>query len=298
MRPARTLRTLACVAACCLAWAATADAESTWRLEQPSPPLGPTGQSAPPVALGQIGAISFWAPNRGVLITAGDPPTIPAGVWAYNGRGWHELSNQCGATDGRIAWAGAEEFWTVSDGRPGEAEVNGEKPPLEDDTLCRFAGGRIVESFAAPAFESDSYQAMHAAACLGPEDCWFAGSRVGRGSSQVGSFHLHWNGTVMTEVPYTGEEFPVEDMTPFDGQLYESVRLSQAENEKSETQRSSPPVLHVFEPSMEGFQPLLNLSHEVLYGPGEQPWGLDYLHLAAGPGALWAAAGQQPRAVG
>ena len=36
-----------------------------------------------------MGDIEFWAPNRGLLITAGDPPTVPPGIWVYNGAGWH-----------------------------------------------------------------------------------------------------------------------------------------------------------------------------------------------------------------
>ena len=86
----------------------------------------PTGQqAATPIGLGQVGDIEFWAPNRGLLITAGNPPTIPPGVWAYNGVAWHELSTVCGASDGRIAWAGPDEFWTISDGRPGQANIEG-----------------------------------------------------------------------------------------------------------------------------------------------------------------------------
>ena len=96
------------------ATASTADAasgEPTWRLEQPLPPAGPPSapgsQSQVPIGLGRIGAIEFWAPNRGLLITAGNPPTIPPGLWAYNGQQWHELATVCGATEGRIAWVGS-----------------------------------------------------------------------------------------------------------------------------------------------------------------------------------------------
>jgi len=61
--------------------------EATWRLEQPPPPPPPPGvsESSLPIPLGEIGDIEFWAPNRGLLITRGNEPTIPAGVWAYNG---------------------------------------------------------------------------------------------------------------------------------------------------------------------------------------------------------------------
>ena len=134
---------------------AFAQGAATWELAPQPPPQPPTGVagSSTPIALGRIGDIEFWAPNRGLLITAGNPPTIPAGVWAYNGEAWHELANVCGASDGRIAWAGPDEFWTVSDGRPGqtvESAENPEPPPLEDNTLCHFAGGQIVGSVRAP----------------------------------------------------------------------------------------------------------------------------------------------------
>ena len=109
------------------------DGGASWRLEQPEPPAPPPGvePSPTPVGLGRIGDIEFWAPNRGLLITAGNPPTIPPGVWVYNGVSWRELTGPgpsasgtpegvCGASEGRIAWAGPDEFWTISNGRPGQ----------------------------------------------------------------------------------------------------------------------------------------------------------------------------------
>jgi hypothetical protein len=149
-----------------------------WRLEQPLPPAPAPGvpPSHTPIGLGRVGDIEFWAPNRGLLITAGNGSTIPPGLWAYDGRGWHELSTVCGASDGRIAWSGPEEFWTISDGRPGQApDAHGNQAPLQDNTLCHFAGGQVVASYASVAFRANSYQPMHAAACIAPADCWFAG---------------------------------------------------------------------------------------------------------------------------
>ena len=94
--------------------------EPTWSgTEQPVP-----AGSSWPIGLGRIGDIEFEAPNRGLLITEGSPPTVPAGLWAYNGREWHPYATVCGASQvapdngGRIAWAGPAEFWTISDGRP------------------------------------------------------------------------------------------------------------------------------------------------------------------------------------
>ena len=148
--------------------------------------------------------------NRGALITSGNPPTIEPGVWEFNGVYWHQLSTVCGAGDGRIVWAGPEEFWTISNGRPGQqANIRGELPPTRDNTLCRFSNPahkgeplRVMESFAFPAFEADSYQAMNAGVCLSPSDCWFAGEPLP--SDRVprpGSFHLHWNGARCSRNP-------------------------------------------------------------------------------------------------
>jgi hypothetical protein len=265
---------------------------ATWRLEQPAPPPPPPGVqgSSIPIGLGRIGDIEFWAPNRGLLITAGNPPTIPAGVWAYNGAEWHELATVCGASDGRIAWAGPDEFWTISNGRPGqtgESEASG-NPPLDDNTLCRFSGGQVVASFAHPAVQADSSQAMHAAACITASDCWFAGDPLPE--PQFGAFHLHWNGSTLQAEPYPGEGHAVQDMRPLEGHLYESVRIQPGDRVSEPT--SEPPVLHrvnpagitpTFEPEAQEFLPL--------YGPGELPTELDFLRLSSADGALWGTAG-------
>jgi hypothetical protein len=266
------------------------DGGASWRLEQPSPPALTPGESLTPIGLGKIGDIQFWAPNRGLLITAGNGSTIPAGVWAYDGRSWHELSTVCGGTDGRIAWAGPEEFWTISDGRPGQApDALGNPPPLEDNTLCHFAGGKVVASYASLAFNANSYQAMHAAGCLSPTDCWFAGNPLPPG--QVGAFHLHWNGSALVEDPYTAEGHAVEAMTPFEGQLYESVRVSKGDLVSEAS--PGPPVMHSISRAgvQPTFEPLLGLP---LYAPEEFAEALDFLHVSSADGGLWGAAGPQP----
>jgi hypothetical protein len=267
------------------------DGGASWRLEQPRPPEPPPGgtRSEVPVGLGRIGDMEFWAPNRGLLITAGNGSTIPPGVWAYDGEEWHELASVCGATEGRIAWAGPDEFWTVSDGRPGQAAnpANGEPAPVTDDTLCHFAGGKVVGSYASPAFQASSYQPMDAAGCMSPSDCWFAGQPLPE--PQVGDFHLHWNGQELSAQP-NPQGHAVKDMRVFDGRLYESVKLAPTDL-LSYPEPSPPPVLHRI--SASGVQPtFVSLTPRVPeYAEGEFAEALEYLHLGADEEALWAAAG-------
>jgi hypothetical protein len=283
----------------------TDDGGAYWQLEQPPPPGAPAGvsESSTPIGVGPIGDIEFWAPNRGVLITAGNGSTIPPGLWAYNGEEWHELAKVCGATDGRIAWAGPEEFWTVSDGRPGQTdEANGTAPPLEDDTLCRFAlppgsapataGLEVRTSYASPAFQSSSYQPMQAAGCIGPSDCWFAGGSLPE--PQVGAFQLHWNGETLTEEP-SPQGHAVEDMRLYGGRLYESLRIA-ANDKLTDPEPSPPPILRRINP--EGVQPtFVPLTPGVpTYASKELPEALDYLRLGADAESLWGAAGPAPNA--
>jgi hypothetical protein len=267
-----------------------------WRFEAVLPPQQPGESSAQhearfPVSLGRIGDIEFWAPNRGVLITAGNPPTIPPGVWAYNGTGWHELASECGASDGRIAWAGPDEFWTVSDGRPGQ--VSSERPPpLEDNTLCHFKNGQIAGSYASLAFRADSYQAMHGAACLSPSDCWFAGElqpEAEPGASTRGAFQLHWNGTSVAAEAYPAEH-AIADMRQFGRYLFQSVRLGAEDHLLESESPSAPPDLHLITPV--GVQPtFISLTPGVpRYAPGERPYALEAMHLAADEEGLWGAA--------
>jgi len=275
-----------------------------WHLEQPEPPPPPPGvpkeEQPHPIGLGKIGDIQFYSPNRGLLITAGNPPTIPPGVWFFNGVSWRELSSVCGGSDGRIAWAGPDEFWTVSDGRPGQAPSEAGKPaPLADNTLCRFAApaGRmeVVSSYASLAFRPDSYQAMHGAGCINASDCWFAGESLPEG--QRGAFHLHWNGQTLSAEP-NPEGHAVEDMRAFGGRLYESVRLSPQDlvspEEESRFFAKEPSTLHIINPigapSVFVF-PRIGVPE---YATEELPEALDFLHLSADEGTLWGAANPAP----
>ncbi len=279
---------------CVLARSAAAE-PLEWRLEQPSPPAHVAGEAAhTPIGLGRIGDIEFWAPNRGLLITDGNPPTIPAGLWAYNGEGWHELATVCGATDGRIAWAGPDEFWTISDGRPGQAAnpENGEPAPLQDNTLCHFSDGEVVGSYASLAFEPSSYRPMHAAACTGSADCWFGGDALP--SPQTGAFHLHWDGSAVGAQPGP-QGHAVEDLRAFEGRLFESVRLDEGDLLSEEESAEHPSILHEISPSgaFTSLLPRSPESHAIVpqYGNEEFPEALDALHLSAAGETLWGAAG-------
>jgi hypothetical protein len=278
------------------------EAGAEWLVEQPEPPPPPANVEASkvPIGLGKIGDIAFWEPDQGALTTAGNGSSIPAGVWFYDGAHWRELSTQCGATDGRIAWAGPEEFWTVSDGRQGQAVASStERPPLEDDTLCHFAPGpsgqlAIVASYAAPAFLASSYQPMHAAGCISSTDCWFAGGPLP--APETGAFQLHWNGHSVEAEPYLPEGHTVWGMEQFEGKLYESVRLLTSDRTAT-APAIQPPPLRVINPegTTPTFQGLSNTSLlTALYSEGEYSYALEYLHLSATGSSLWAAAGPQP----
>jgi len=282
---------------------AVAEEAASWRLEQPSPPPPAPGVSTSPVPvpLGKVGDIEFWEPpgqapqaNRGLLITHGNGDAVKPGVWAYDGSGWHEIATACGATDGRIAWSGPGDFWTISDQRPGQAPVDGVQPPLADRSLCHFSDGAIVASYARLAFEADSYEAMSGAACLPPQppatssrDCWFGGEALA--SPLVGSFHLHWNGSALEAQPYTDRSDPVLEMRALENAIFESVAYSQNDAHIEEPTTSRPSVLH-FAEAETAMEPL---GEELpLYSSPEQPTeALEYLRLGSTEGALWAAAG-------
>ncbi len=288
------LGTLACLLGPMTGAAVAEEGAPTWRLEPVTPPpVAGLPEASTPIGLGRIGDVEFWAPNRGVLITAGNPPTIPAGVWAYDGTSWHELSTVCGATDGRIAWAGPDEFWTISDGRPGQALTEGSVPPLADNTLCHFSAGAVAGSYASLAFRPDSYQVMHGAGCLSAGDCWFGGDVLPQG--QVGAFHLHWDGSTLTAAPNL-QGHTVFDMRQFGRRLYESVRLTGSDLISPPESGLEPSVLHAIAPN--GVSPTFTLLHPEsvsgqplpAYGAGEFPTALDFLHLGADEETLWGAA--------
>jgi hypothetical protein len=194
------------------------------------------------VPVGQVGQISFWANNRGLLITGGTE-VVPAGLYAYDGVSWHELSSVCGGQEGRIAWAGPDEFWTISDQRAGQTLAPGAQAgaQLRSLSLCHFLDGQVVGSYAMPLEEPDSYLHMDAAACYEPNDCWFGGER-GFGDS-TGAFHLHWNGSVV-EAVYEPEDHAVTGMALFGGTLYESVQIQEQDTFLPSESAAEPALLH------------------------------------------------------
>lgn len=294
-----------------------------WRLVAPEPPPAgatssescPNGEEAPcagaPVELGRVGDIEFAAPNRGLLITAGNGDTVPAGIWEYDGTGWHELADVCGASDGRIAWAGQNEFWTVSNGLPGQpANGQGLLPPLEDNTLCHFAPNpvsgllEVVRSYAKPAFQAGSYQAMDGAACASPSDCWFGGEALP--ARQPGAFNLHWNGSALeADANITAQS--AQDIRAFEGRLIESTVLPREEvrgKDESLLEALHPFVLYdapseAAGAGFEGVRPSIPghpRTYLPEYAPESYPAALAGLHLASdvdaqGVETLWAAAG-------
>jgi len=210
-------------------------AAATWQFAPAEAPPAPPGvaQQALPVPVGKVGAISFWAPNRGVLIdegtatggcrTANATAGVPCGLYAYNGRSWHLLSTVCGGGEGRIAWGGPEDFWTISDRRPNFVEKPGPPPEPRSVSLCHFHEGKFVASYATPFEQSNSYRKMDAAACLAEDDCWFAGAL---GEPPQGGFHLHWDGHNLTAI-YSPVDHAVSSMAVAGPEtLLESVELN------------------------------------------------------------------------
>ena len=277
IRRLATLLSGLALALTCWATCAVADA---WHTEQP-----PTLGSDVPVPLGRVYDMKFWAPNRGVLITAD-------GLWAYDGTGWHRLSTVCGGVGGRIAWAGPLDFWTISDQPVGQSGVT---VSGAGRSLCHFSNGAVVASYAQPIGQAGAYQQMDAAACLAPDDCWFGGGRL-PGTVNVGAFHLHWDGTALTPWPSLVVRDPtvvdpsrgVADFAVHQGALYESVRVEG--NVVPNEPDTQPYVLHkIFSGTPPAFVPLFPAS-PIDYG-GQVPSGLDGLQLSSDGDQLWAAAG-------
>ncbi len=279
----RALLLLAALAALALP-AASASAAGEWRSEQPT-----ASGLGVPTSIGEIGDIEFWAPNRGLLITAGNLG-VPAGLFAYDGTGWHRYSTVCGGHEGRIAWAGPDEFWTISDQQT--RQENGLEA-AQHISLCHFVNGAVVTSYAEPLGLAESYLPLDAAACNGPADCWFGGERL-PGTVNVGAFHLHWDGSNLAAVPsLTAVQPEVSDpgravtgLAVHDGAFFESVAVAPGDIAPQESEED-PSLLHqIFAGGgLTAFVPLF--TPEPIADAAE----LEGPHLSADGEELWAVAG-------
>lgn len=280
--------TAAVAAAAAAGTAACAAGAAEWRFAPAqAPPAPPAAAEAPyGVPVGPVGDLKFWAPNRGLLIAKGNN-LVPMGLYAYDGTGWHQLSTVCGGSDGRIAWAGPDEFWTIADQRPGQ--VTDIAVSLANISLCHFKDGRVVGSYAMPLAQPDSYLPMDAAVCRAPDDCWFGGQRRGAG----GGFHLHWDGSSV-RVAISPQDHAIADMTNVGGTLFESVDLS---NPDPNEDLFSPPALHrIVTGATAPFQSVLPGPD---FGVGADSSPVDPttqapLALGSDGAQAWAAAGRQP----
>lgn len=234
---------------------------------------------------------------------------MAAGVYAYDGVGWHQLATVCGSAEGRVVWAGPDEFWTIADQRAGQLVVSsGEQIEAPAVSLCRFVSGVVAASYAVPLEEPESWVHMNGGACYGPSDCWFGGGD-GR-PPHIGAFHLHWNGSTVTAV-YEPEDHSVSSMASFEGSIYEAVQLK-SDDVWLESEQEFPAVIHMIAP--EGEDPFSDLAiysesakHDLpIYGESKkvQPEALQGFDLVADAPAgeaatqLWAAANpsQEPPA--
>jgi hypothetical protein len=142
---------------------------------------------------------------------------------------------------------------------------------------------------------------MNAAACSGPDDCWFAGERL-PGTTNVGAFHLHWDGTSLTAVPSLTKPQPetidpgrtVASLAFHEGSLYEGVAVREGDVATDEC-ASQPSFLHrIVEGSPEPFLPLCT-EEPIAYGEGAVPTQLEAFRLSDGGEGLWAIAGAESK---
>lgn len=223
-------RLLGCLIAACLVFAFTASSASAapvWSKYD----LPRTSTFDPP-PLGQPTALSCWSANACILLTLGNAP-FPNGVFAFAGdttteaSGWKQYATVCGQGTslsgyGRVAWAGPNEFWTLTS----------PSSPFDDSTfagrgLCRFAGGQVVGSYSTARRQvdtsSDPYRPMNAAACRSSSECWFGGIAAARpDGTSPGTFHLRWDGSNLKSV-YAPAKRGAADIEAFDGGFAESL---------------------------------------------------------------------------
>lgn len=193
---------------------AQATTAATWEPYPLPPPPG--GQFSTPV--GYVGDISFWAPNRGLMIVDGNN-SVEAGLYGWNGERWRQLSTVCGGgVNARIAWAGPTEFWTIT------APSVGSYRDTSGLGLCHFKDGAVVGSYSyfnLPEF--GTALKLNAATCRSPDDCLFGGvGGVSPDGARGGAFHLRWDGTSLTPL-WNGQGRGVSGLTTHRGAVLESV---------------------------------------------------------------------------
>lgn len=216
------------LAACLLfgAVASSASAASSWSAY----PLPRTSAFEQP--LGQPTSLSCWSANACVLLTI-DNSYFTNGVFAFTGdtttatSGWKQYATVCGQADerdgvGRVAWAGPNEFWTLT--TPSSPYSSG---GYAGRGLCRFSGGQVVGSYSTVRSQvdtsSDPYRRMEAAACRSSNDCWFGGIAAARpDGTSPGTFNLHWDGSNLKSV-YAPAKRGASDIEAFNGGFAESI---------------------------------------------------------------------------
>ncbi|MFZ1924660.1 MAG: hypothetical protein WAU42_00815 [Solirubrobacteraceae bacterium] len=272
---------VAVVAALALATPGTARAEATWRLEQPAPPAG----AAFKVPLGVPDDMQFYAPNEGLISVEGNA-VVPAGLYFWNGRAWHQLATVCGGAGeaSRIAWAGPDDFWVITE--PSEPRSG------SGLGLCHFKDGVIIGSYSTPFQSPDPFRPMDAAACNGPEDCWFAGIGSEDPSGQrIGAFHLHWDGTNLTS-SYQPQGRGVSGLAFYGGTFYESTFVGAQEGDTEDQ-------VTLGAPEPDGPSLIHRLTGETFADAGFMPYpypgvpqeGVELLSAKADENALWFSGG-------
>jgi hypothetical protein len=283
----KRLALLLATALALLAAAAPLASAAEWHSEQPV-----ANGIGIPVQIGEVGDIKMWAPNAGMLITAGNQG-VPAGLFAYDGSGWYRYATVCGGHQGRIAGVGPSDFWTISDQQV--KQPNGGEPG-QHLSLCHFVNGTVVASYAQPIGSAGAYLPMNAAACEGPSNCWFAGERL-PGRPNIGAFHLHWDGVSVTAVPSTTESQPaisdpgrtVTSLAFFGGSLYEGAQVTEGDRAPKEPE-TEPSFLHQLTLGG-GAQAFVSLYPETpIAGEALKLGGM---LLAGGGGELWGAVGSK-----
>jgi hypothetical protein len=259
----------------------TARGEATWRLEQPAPPAGTPYK----VPLGIPDDMEFYAPNEGLLSVEGNA-AVPAGLYFWNGRNWHQLATVCGGAGevSRIAWAGPDNFWVITE--PSEPRSG------SGLGLCHFEDGEVVGSYSTPFQSPEPFRPMDAAACDGPDDCWFAGIGSEDPSGQhIGAFHLHWDGTNLTS-SYQPQGRGVSGLAYFDGAFYESTLVGAQPGDTSDAvtlaspEPNGPVLIHKLVN-----ETFVDTSFVPYVKPGEPAEGVELLSAKADATNLWFSGG-------